>query len=102
MSIKEEDGMVRDVILGLPAANAGVGPGMTIVAVNGRRFTPELLRTAITEAKNGSTPIELLVENGGFFRTHSVDYHGGLRSPHLVRVEGKEDRLAAVLKARAK
>jgi predicted metalloprotease with PDZ domain len=102
MSIKEEDGMVRDVILGLPAANAGVGPGMTIVAVNGRRFTPELLRTAITEAKTGSTPIELLVENGGFFRTHSVDYHGGLRSPHLVRVEGKEDRLAAVLKARAK
>ena len=101
MAIKNEDGMVRDVILDLPAANAGIGPGMKLVAVNGRRFTPELLKTAVTEAKSGGK-IELLVENGEFFRTHTVEYRGGLRYPHLVRVEGKEDRLAAVLTARGK
>lgn len=102
VTLKSEDGMVSDVILGLPAANAGIGPGMKVVAVNGRRFTPELLKTAIAEAKSGSAPIELLVENADFFRTHRVDYHGGLRYPHLVRAEGQEDRLAAVLKARAR
>ena len=96
--VKEEDGMVRDAVLGLPAANAGIGPGMKIVAVNGRRFTPDVLRTAIRE----KGALELLVENGDFYRTHSVEYRGGLRYPHLVRVEGKEDRLAAVLRARAK
>jgi predicted metalloprotease with PDZ domain len=101
MAIKEEDGMVRDVILGLPAAAAGIGPGMKIVAVNGRRFTPELLKTAITEAKSGGK-IELLVENADFFRTHTVEYRGGLRYPHLVRVEGKPDRLAEVLAPKAK
>ena len=101
ITIRSESGAVRDVILGLPAASAGIGPGMKIVAVNGRRFTPELLRTAITEAKGGSAPIELLVENGDFFRTHTIPYHGGLRYPHLVRVEGKEDRLAMVLAPRA-
>jgi predicted metalloprotease with PDZ domain len=102
MTIKEEDGMVTDVILGLPAGNAGIGPGMKIVAVNGRRWKEDLLTTAVKEAKGGSAPLELLVENGDFFRTHAVDYHGGLRYPHLVRTEGKEDRLAAVLTARAR
>lgn len=100
IAIKEEDGMVRDVILGLPAASAGIGPGMKIVAVNGRRFTRALLETAITEAKSGGR-IELLVENADFFRTHTVEYRGGLRYPHLVRVEGKADRLAEVLAPKA-
>jgi predicted metalloprotease with PDZ domain len=98
LTIEEEEGAVRDVILGLPAATAGIGPGMKIVAVNGRRFTKELLKTAIREAG----PLELLVENGDFFRTHAVEYRGGLRYPHLVRVEGKDDVLAAVLAPKAR
>jgi len=101
--VLKEDGVVRDAILGLPAANAGIGPGMKIVAVNGRKWTREVLAAAIKEAKTSTAPIELLVENNGFFRTHAVDYHGGARYPHLVRVNEKdEDRLAAVLRSRAK
>jgi len=97
-----EDGTVRDAILGLPAANAGIGPGMKIVAVNGRKWTREVLATAVKEAKSSAAPIELLVQSNDFFRTHAVDYHGGQRYPHLVRNEQKEDRLAAVLRAKAK
>jgi predicted metalloprotease with PDZ domain len=95
-----QDGVVRDAILGLPAANAGIGPGMKIVAVNGRKWTREVLAAAIREAKTSTVPIELLVENNDLFRTHAIDYHGGMRYPHLVRNEEKEDRLAAVLRAR--
>ena len=29
--------------------------------------------------------MELIVENGGYFKTVKVDYHGGLRYPHLER-----------------
>jgi hypothetical protein len=76
--------------------------GAAFVAVNGRHWKEDLLTTAVKEGKDGSAPLELLVENGDFFRTHAVDYHGGLRYPHLVRAEGKEDRLAAVLTARAR
>ncbi|HET8773860.1 MAG TPA: M61 family peptidase [Thermoanaerobaculia bacterium] len=98
-----QDGMVQDAILGLPAANAGIGPGMKVVAVNGRKWTREVLMAAIQEAKTSTGPIELLVETNDFYRTYAVDYHGGMRYPHLVRDEQqKEDRLAAVLKARAK
>ena len=100
--VLREDGTVRDAILGLPAANAGIGPGMKIVAVNGRKWTREVLAAAIREAKTSTAPIELLVENNDFYRTHAVGHHGGLRYPHLVRTEEKEDRLAAVLRSKAK
>jgi hypothetical protein len=74
---------------------------MKVVAVNGRKWTRELLATAIKEAKTSTAPIELLVESDDFYRTLAVDYHGGMRYPHLVRNEQKEDRLAAVLRSHA-
>jgi predicted metalloprotease with PDZ domain len=95
--VLEEDGKVRDIILGQPSANAGVGPGMKIIAVNGRRWKKEVLEAALKE----KGVLELLVENNDMFSTHAVDYHGGPRYPHLVRDETKPDTLAKVLAARA-
>jgi len=67
--VLKDDGAVLDTIEGMTAARAGIGPGMKIVAVNGRRFSTELLHDAIKTAKNGSEPIELLVENTDYFKT---------------------------------
>ena len=44
---------------------------MKVVAVNGRKFSAELLRDAIKSAKSGSAPIELLVENTDYYKTYS-------------------------------
>jgi predicted metalloprotease with PDZ domain len=99
-SLAKDDGTIRDVIMGLPAAKAGLGPGMKVVAVNGRKWTREALDTAIHEAMTGTEPIEVLVQNGDFFRTFRIDYHGGPRYPHLVRDETRPDVLADVLKSR--
>ena len=96
ISLRKDDATIRDAILGLPAANAGLGPGMKVIAVNGRRFTREALDAAIDERKG----IEILAQNGEFFRSYTIDYHGGLRYPHLERDESKPDVLAEVLKAR--
>jgi predicted metalloprotease with PDZ domain len=95
-----DDGSVTDTIEGEPAAKAGIGPGMRLVAVNGRRFSPEILRDAIKAAKNSSGPIELLVENSDYFKTYKIDYHGGESYPHLVRDDSKPDLLADILKAK--
>jgi predicted metalloprotease with PDZ domain len=95
-----EDGVIRDVVPGLPAAKAGIGPGMKLVAVNGRAWTGELVDAALRQAKGGSEPIQLLVNNDDFFRTFAVDYHGGLRYPHLERTAGP-DVLSEVVKSRA-
>jgi predicted metalloprotease with PDZ domain len=92
---------VIDVVPGSAAAQAGIAPGMKLLAVNGRRWTPDDLRAAIRQAKNGAAPIELLIENEDFFRTYSVDYHGGERYPHLERINGRPDLLGEIAKMKA-
>jgi predicted metalloprotease with PDZ domain len=95
-----DDGGVTDTIEGEIAAKAGIGPGMRVVAVNGRKFSPEILRDAIKSAKTGSAPIELLVENADYYKTYKLDYHGGEMYPHLVRDASKPDLLTDILKAK--
>jgi predicted metalloprotease with PDZ domain len=95
-----EDGGVIDTIEGMAAAKAGIGPGMKIVAVKGRRFSGDVLREAIKTAKGGSDPIDLLVENTDYFKTFKLDYHEGLKYPRLVRDESKPDLLSEIMKAK--
>jgi len=95
-----EDGTITDTVEGMPAAKAGIGPGMKIVAVNGRRLSPEILRDAIKAAKSSTAPIELLVENTDYYKTYKIDYHGGEGYPHLVRDESKPDLLSEILKTK--
>ena len=97
-----EDGdRILDVIPGSPASNAGLAPGMRLVAVNGRKWSPDILRDAIKRAKNSKDPIELLAENGDFYQTYRIDYHGGERNPHLEPVSGKTDVLTEITKMKA-
>jgi predicted metalloprotease with PDZ domain len=94
------DGNITDTIEGEIAAKAGIGPGMKVVAVNGRRFTPEVLRDAVKASKTSRDPIDLLVENADYYKTYKLDYHGGEKYPHLVRDESKPDLLSEILKAK--
>ena len=97
-----EDGdHVLDVIPGSPAANAGIAPGMRLVAVNGRKWNPDILRDAIARAKTSKEPIELLAENGDFYQTYRIDYHSGERYPHLEPLSGKTDLLTEIAKMKA-
>jgi len=74
---------------------------MRLVAVNGRKWTPDMLRDAIARAKNSPSPIELLVENSDFYQTYKIDYHGGERYPHLEPVTDKTDLLSEIIKMKA-
>jgi len=95
-----DDGDIVDTVEGEVAAKAGIGPGMKVVAVNGRKFSPEVFRDAVKTSKNSSAPIELLVENDEYYNTFKLDYHGGEMYPHLVRDESKTDLLSDILKPR--
>jgi predicted metalloprotease with PDZ domain len=95
------DGTVNDSIVGSPAFEAGISSGMKIVGVNGRIFNPELLSEAIKDAKDSSKSIALLVVVDDYYRTCTINYHGGPRYPHLVRDDAKPDYLGDLIKARA-
>ncbi len=95
-----DDGGIIDTTEGMPAALAGIGPGMKLVAVNGRQYSPDVLRAALKAGKGGTGSLDLLVENTDYFKTYKIDYHGGERYPHLVRDESKPDLLTEIYKAK--
>jgi predicted metalloprotease with PDZ domain len=96
------DGVVGDATFGGPAFKAGLAPGMKVVGVNGRLFTPDILDDAIKASKSNSRPIELLVIVNDYYKTCSVDYHDGERYPHLIRIPDKPDYLDDLLKPEAR
>ncbi|HLX25096.1 MAG TPA: peptidase M61 [Usitatibacter sp.] len=80
-----------------PAFRAGLAAHGKLIAVNGYAYKQEGLRYAITAAKASGEPIALLVKYEDYYRTISVPYTGGLRYPHLERIEDTPDRLGASL-----
>ena len=97
-----KSGTVYDVLKDGPADKAAMAPGMKIDAVNGRSFTPDLLKAALREARGKGPAISLITENTGYFKVITIDYHGGERYPFLERVEETPDRLDEILKPMAK
>ena len=95
-----EDGIISDTIEGMPAALAGIGPGMKLIAVNGHQYSPDVLRDALKAGKSSTAPLELLVENTDYYKTYKLDYHGGERYPHLVRDDSKPDLLTEIYNAK--
>ena len=96
-----KDGGIGDVLWDGPAFKAGLSPAMTIVAVNGRDYSADGLKDAVTAAaKDKSQSVELLVKNFDQYKTIRIDYHDGLKYPHLVRDSSKPDTLSSLLKAR--
>jgi predicted metalloprotease with PDZ domain len=85
---------------GSPAFKAGLTVGTKLVALNGEAFSTGNLKLAINWAKTHKTPIKLLVENNKTFRAVTIDYHDGLRYPHLVPITNGRRSLDAILAAK--
>jgi len=96
----KEDGEILDVTYEGPARKAGVTPSTKLIAVNGREFTPAVLRDAVKATP--TRPVELLIKNGEYYQTFQIDYRGGERYPHLERDGSKPDLLSEVIAARAR
>jgi len=91
------EGKVQSVVWDSIGFRAGLSVSASIVAVNGRAYKGEVLRAAVTAAKDSKAPIELLVKRGNAYRTIALDYHGGLKYPRLERIAGTPDRLSTIL-----
>ncbi|ESQ83962.1 M61 family metallopeptidase [Asticcacaulis benevestitus] len=98
------DGTLRDVLWDGPGFKAGLTAGMKVIAVNGRAFDGGRLKDAIVAAHTpgNSDKIEMMVQDGEYFRSVSFDYHDGLRYPHLERIEGTKDLLKPIYGAEDK
>jgi predicted metalloprotease with PDZ domain len=82
------DGTIADVRWNGPADKSRLAPGYKVLAVNGRVFSPDALKSAIDEAKGTTEPIKLVVQSESWVNNFQIDYHDGERYPVLERVEG--------------
>ncbi len=94
----QNDGTISDVFPGTPAYDAGLGPGMKVVAVDGTAYSPEVLSASISHPRGGK--ITLVVRNFDTVETREIAYAGGLRYPHLERIPGTHDYLTEILAPR--
>ena len=92
-----ENGRLYDVTYDGPSYKAGMGPGMKITAVNGSVYSPTILKEAIEAAQATTAPIRLIAANGTEVQTYSVDYHDGIRYPHLERDASRPNYLDEIL-----
>jgi predicted metalloprotease with PDZ domain len=90
-------GGITQVVWDGPAFKAGVTPDMQLTAVNDQAFGIPVLREAILAAEKNNAPIKLLLKRDKDFVTLTIDYHGGLRFPHLERVDSTPNRLDDIL-----
>jgi predicted metalloprotease with PDZ domain len=96
----KNDGEVADVLWNGPAFKAGLAPGMKLVSINDRAFSPSVLHDEIARAQQSRKPLQLRVDNDGTSEVHVVHYEGGLKYPKLVRAPGKTDVLQQILAPR--
>jgi predicted metalloprotease with PDZ domain len=92
-------GTLTEVRWGGPAYEAGLTMGTALIAVNGREYRSDRLKTAIQLAKVNKQPIELIVKNLDRYKVIKLAYYDGLKYPALQRAE-KTDRISAILKPR--
>jgi predicted metalloprotease with PDZ domain len=93
-----EDGLVSDTIEGMAAARAGIGPGMKILAVNGKAYSAEVLRDfvkATTDPKRGR--IDLLIDNEGHVANYQLTYGEGEKYSGLERDATRPDTLSKII-----
>jgi len=98
---KDMQGIISEVIWDSPAFKAGITEGDQILAINGIAYDADVLKDAIRAAAGGTKPpIELIVKSGDRFKVARIDYHDGLRYPHLERDASEPARIDDILAAR--
>ncbi len=100
-TVDPETGEIGSMVYESPAHEAGLGPGMEIVAMGEKTFSTETLRDAV-QASPETGQVELLVNTDGeTVQRFTIAYDGGLRLPRLERDESLgPDLLRAIAEPR--
>jgi len=87
-NVDQDSGEIGSMVFDSPAYNAGIGPGMTIVAVGEEVFSTEALRNAVQASPETGNVTLLVNVDGSQIKRFKIKYDGGLRLPRLKRDEG--------------
>ncbi len=91
-------GRVSEIVLDSPADAARLAPGMTIVAVNDRKWSRKAMLAAI--ASSNDAPIVLTIPDGDLLVKYEIDYSEGTKYLVLEKPDDGETVLDEILKPR--
>jgi predicted metalloprotease with PDZ domain len=94
--VDDEGATIGDVIPRSPADAAGASPGSHIIALNGYKWSKELLHDTLGAPPALGGKLTLLVEKDNTYETLELDYNGGERYPNLLREPDTEDLLQRI------
>jgi predicted metalloprotease with PDZ domain len=99
--VDDDQATIGDVIPRSAADAAGASPGSHIVALNGYKWSKELLQDTLSAPPDPQGKLTLLVQKDDTFKTLELLYPGGARYPDLARVPGTPDVLSQIAHPRA-
>jgi len=99
-SLSEDGAVLSDVVPSSPADLAGMSPDSHLIAVDGRKYSKELLQDALKAGGTDERSIKLLVQKDDSFLNLDARYAGHARFPHLERDSTLADTLSAILSPR--
>ena len=99
--LKTEGAVITGVVPGTPADAAGIAPDSNLIAVDGRKYSKQVLDDALQASAKEPHTIDLLIEKDEMFKTVQLSYAGGARYPRLERDASAADDLTAIGAARS-
>jgi predicted metalloprotease with PDZ domain len=98
--VADDGAVISDVVPGSPADVAGVAPGSTLVALDGRKWSKDLLHDTFRQPRTNGERTTLLLERDDVFRSFELAYEGGERYPQLQRTVPISDLLTEIARPR--
>jgi predicted metalloprotease with PDZ domain len=98
--VDDDGATIGDVVPRSAADLAGASPGSHLMAINGYKWSKELLHDTLAAPPDPSG-ITLLVQKDDMFKTLQLKYSGGERYPNLTRRSGTADLLGKIALPRA-
>lgn len=99
--VDDEGATIGDVVPHSPADLAGASPGTHIVALNGYKWSKDLLHDTLAAPPDPAGKISLLVQKDDMYKTLELNYSGGERYPALLREPGTQNLLESIAHSRA-
>jgi predicted metalloprotease with PDZ domain len=100
LTLKDENAVIADVVPGTAADAAGIAPDSNLIAINGRKYSKDVLQDALKAGGSEPRALRLLLQKDDLFDTVEVHYAGHARYPRLERDASTPDLLTPILSPR--
>lgn len=91
------DGSIQEVRPNSIAWRAGLMPFMRISSINEKAFSPTSVDATLRQASLTHSPLRISVKGENGEQKFLLQYYGGPRYPHLVRIAGRNDMLSMIV-----